>query len=178
MTEPITPASMPASIDTPDTEPEPPEAERPPRTMEWFENEVKKLRKESATYRTKLREAEATIEKATAQLSAMWHSEIERIASQNLRDGSDVWQVQSDPAAFIGNNGAIDPEKVTQAAQELIESKPHYQAERKTAPPPTDRPIESLRGGASPGNLQPPQKPQWSDVIPRPPHGRLGPVGD
>lgn len=184
MTDPIdspTPAAMPAHLPGAEvvegTPPEPAEDERPPRTIEWYEAEVKRLRKESANYRTKLREAETDIEQAAAQLGAMRHAEIERLAAEHLKDASDVWQAQSDPAAFLDEEfGTVDPAKVAEAAQSLVTDKPHYAADKRIAPPPTDRPIESLRGGATPGDYTGPKEVQWSDVIPRP-TSRMTPGG-
>lgn len=174
MTEPtdhtVTPASMPAHLAG--TEPE--QDEQPPKTVEWYENEVRKLRKESANYRTKLREAETEIGAAAAQLDAMRYREVERLAAEHLRDPADVWQAQRDMAAYLDDEyGTVDPDKVAEAAQSLVTEKPHYAADKQAAPPPTNRPIEGLRGGATPGDYSGPTQPTWADVIPRPLHSRM-----
>lgn len=125
MTESINPTPSPTVMPghLPGTEPETPDEERPPRTMEWYEEEVRKLRKESANYRTKLRDAEATIEEAAAQLGAMRSVEIERLAAEHLKDPSDVWRAHADPAAFLDDEfGTVDPAKVAEAAQSLTEA--------------------------------------------------------
>jgi hypothetical protein len=170
MTEPIdptpSPAAMPAHL--PGAEPEP-QDERPPRTLEWYEEEVRKLRKESANYRTKYREAATDLEAAASQLGAMRHAEIERLAAEHLKDPSDVWRAQADPSAFLDEEfGTVDPAKVTEVAQSLVTEKPHYAADKRVAPPPTNRPIEGLRGGATPGDYTGTPEPTWADVIPKP----------
>ena len=174
MTEPIETTPSPTAMPThlPGAEPKPGE-EWPPRTMEWYEEEVRKLRKENANYRTKYREAATDLEAAASQLGAMRHAEIERLAGETLREASDVWQAQPDPAAFLDEEyGTVDPAKVAEAAQSLITEKPHYAADFRVPPPPSDRPIEGLRAGASPTQGQPTQ-PSWRDVIPRPMPSRM-----
>ena len=85
MTEPIETTPSPTAMPThlPGAEPKPGE-EWPPRTMEWYEEEVRKLRKENANYRTKYREAATDLEAAASQLGAMRHAEIERLAGETF----------------------------------------------------------------------------------------------
>lgn len=164
MTEPTqpTPAAMPTKL--PNTEAEAAEpADRMPRTPEQYEAELAKVRKEAASYRTKLRAAESDIEQTATQLGAMRRAEVERLAAEHLRDASDLWQAQPDPAAFLNDDGAVDPDKVAEAAQALTANKPHYAADKRIAPPPSDRPVEGLRAGASPE--QKVTQPTWSNVI-------------
>lgn len=177
MTDPInpTPSAMPSRL--PAAEHQSDEtAEQPPRTMEWFEHELSRVRKESANYRTRLRAAESDIEQAAAQLGAMRHAEIERFAAEHLRDPSDVWRAQADTAAFLDEEfGTVDPAKVAEVAQALTAEKPHYAADKRVPPPPSDRPVEGLRAGATPADYTGPTQPTWADVIPKP-AGRISPA--
>jgi hypothetical protein len=85
--------------------------------------------------------------------------------SSPTRTPSDVWQAQSDPDAFLDEEyGTVDAAKVAEAAQSLTEQKPHYAADKRVAPPPSDRPIEGLRGGATPADFKKAQ-PSWADAI-------------
>jgi hypothetical protein len=64
--------------------------------------------------------------------------------------------------AFLDEFGAVDQAKVTEAAQQLVAERPHL-ARPPQAPPPTDRPIEGLRRGASPDAT--PSAPSWQSFI-------------
>jgi len=89
---------------------------------------------------------------------------VERLASEHLIDPTDLWSGNTpDAAAFLDENGAIDPGKVTEAAQALTAAKPHLGAEKPVTTPPTQRPIESLRVAASYNDK--PTTPTWSDAI-------------
>ena len=77
-------------------------------------------------------------------------TDIQRLAAETLLDPTDVWRQQPDMAALLDDEyQSVDPAKVTAAAQQLVTEKPHL-ARPQNAPPPTDRPIEGLRRGASP----------------------------
>jgi hypothetical protein len=114
-------------------------------------SEARKLRRESAGLRRRVRELEAEhvdYEGAAARLSALEHAEVERIAAEQLIDGSDVWRVQPDLTAYYDEEfKQVILDKVRDAVQALIESKPHL---ARPVRPPTNQPIEGLRGGASP----------------------------
>jgi hypothetical protein len=175
MTQPTpsdpSPSAMPAQL--PGAEPEQPEHKRQ-WTSEEYDAEITKLRKENASWRTKYREAATDLEAAASQLGAMRHAEIERLAAEHLKAPADVWQAQPDAAAFLDDEyGTVDPAKVAEVAQSLVTEKPHYAADKRVAPPPSDRPVESLRSGAIASGEKPTQ-PSWRDVIPRP-LGRMAP---
>lgn len=164
---PLTPAVMPPRM--PATEPEP--AGRSLDESGWDPaaiNEIRKLRKESQRLRDRLHAAELDAERAITQLGAMQHAEIERLAAEHLVDPGDVWRAGTD---FTNDLGEVDPEAIAEAAHALTAEKPHL-AKPQSAPPPSDRPVEGLRPGASPA-AEPTPKPSWQSVI-RPCVGRIG----
>jgi len=130
--------------------------------------EIRKLRRESQKLRERLRAAEEDAERAITQLGALKHSEVERLAGEHLVDPGDVWRAGAD---FLDEYGAVDPSKVAEAAKGLTAEKPHL-AKPQSAPPPSDRPVEGLRAGATPAR-EPTPAASWQSVI-RPRAGRMG----
>jgi hypothetical protein len=112
---------------------------------------ARKLRNEARTLRQRNRELEEVNERLLTQAQAAQRREIERTAAEVLVDPADVWRIDPDTQQtwFDTEFGEIVPDAVRDAARALAESKPHL-ARPNTAPPPTDRPLEGLRGGASP----------------------------
>ena len=118
-----------------------------PQTLE----QARKLRSENRSLRTRLRTAEADVERLATQAAAWQHREIERTAAEVLVDPADVWRVDPElqQSFYDDRFGEISTDGVIAAAEQLAQSKPHL-AKPTNSPPPTDRPIEGLRGGASP----------------------------
>ena len=112
---------------------------------------AKKLRSEAANLRRRNRELEADNERLITQTAAWQRREIERTAGEILVDASDVWRVDPEvtQSFYDAEFGEISSDHVIAAAKALAAEKPHL-ARPNTAPPPTDRPLEGLRGGASP----------------------------
>lgn len=133
-------------------------------------SEIRKLRREAQHLRERSRTAEGDKERLITQIGALHHREVERIAAEHLVDPSDVWRAGTtdftDP-----ETGELNPALVVEAAQSLAADKPHL-ARPSSSPPPSDRPVERLRAGATPADYESP-KPSWQSVIPRP-HRRLG----
>ena len=109
---------------------------------------MQKIRHEAAGLRARLHELESEHEGAVTRLSAMEHAEVERHAAEYLIDPSDVWRAQPDLTAYYDAEfKQVVGDKVREAAEAVIASKPHL-AKPPSAPPPSDRPIEALRPGA------------------------------
>lgn len=153
MTEPV---SAPAPNDAP-VEPAADSLDLPQNL-----DQAKNLRSENRNLRQRAKAAEEGLEQAASRLAAMQRAEVERLASEHLFDPTDVWRAGTELASYLTEDGTIDPDKVTEAAQAITSDKPHLTAPRK-APPPTDRPIEGLRVGASPNET--PTQPTWSGAI-------------
>jgi hypothetical protein len=140
-----------------------------PQTIEA----AKKLRSENRNLRQRLRDAErardevqAAREVDLAKLAEYERREVERAAATVLVDPEDIWRHtdEATQAQFNDEFGAIVGDNVVEVAKKLAAQRPHL-ARPNTAPPPSDRPIEGLRGGASPE----PKKTEvtWSSALRR-----------
>ena len=151
MTEPIEPApeSDNADSELDDTAIDEAADDEPIRDMAA----VKRLRQEAQRLRHLLREEQANRQSeqasALARIAEYEKREIEQAAAQVLIDPQDVMRYTSaeEQAAFNDEFGAIVADTVVEAAKRLAAQRPHL---AKTQRPPTDRPLEGLRGGASP----------------------------
>jgi hypothetical protein len=147
MTEPTTPhvptpAAMPAHVPERVSD----DSLELPQNLEA----AKKLRNENKNLRERLRALEGDYEAAVTRLEAVRHNEIQRVAADHLVDPADIWSAPADLDALTDEYGVVDVAKVTAAAEALLADKPHLGTNyRPVVKPPTDRPIESLRPGAS-----------------------------
>ena len=125
---------------------------------------VKRLRAENARLRHRLREAEENRGAAEARLDAMRRAEVERLAGEVLVDGSDLYRHGVDEQALFDEEfGEIVPDAVRDAARAIAEQRPHL-ARPPQGKPPTDRPVEGLRPGASPEPAKP-TAPSWAQAL-------------
>lgn len=126
MTETETVERPPAPEPTPEPVPVPePTPEPEPKEPETFERAyVEKLRKESAGYREKAKRADEAATRLTDLVIA-------REANGILADPSDLL-VHVDVDELTGEDGFVDPAKVTAKAKELAKSKPHLRDRRPT----------------------------------------------
>ena len=78
-------------------------------------------------------------------------------------DGEDVWRIRPMSNRVGRREVQLQPDRVREAVQALAQSKPHLA--KAATPPPTDRPVEGLRAGASPE----PRKTEvaWQSVLRR-----------
>ena len=110
---------------------------------------VEKLRKENASYRTKLREAEPIVEEYNKKLEAEksdLERAAERIAELERKDLKHTYNLTDEDLNFLGSGTR---EELEARAQHLGELRANI-TPAETKAPPTDRPVESLRPGASP----------------------------
>ena len=105
---------------------------------------VRKLRNENKRLRHLLRETEENRASDLARLAAAEKREVERQAAQVLVDPEDIWR--TDEAT---QQGWVDEkfhevigDKVREAAEAIVASKPHLARPPQVAKPPSDRPIE------------------------------------
>lgn len=73
--------------------------------------------KREARYRTQLREAEAERDTLTARVEALQRAEVERLASDLIEKPAALWTAGVDLADLTDDDGAIDPDKVTDAVK-------------------------------------------------------------
>ena len=84
------------------------------------------LRREAASWRTKLRETESERDALLARVDAADRGEVERLAGERLRDSEDFWLSGAELADLRDDDGQVDGAKVTAAVAALIAKKPHY----------------------------------------------------
>lgn len=140
------------------TEPENPE---PPqgRSPDEYEAEIQKLRRENASWRTKYREAEPIVKQHQERQEAA-KTELQRAQEaldQERRTRTDMEQgytrlelavIHNLPPDDIDLIGSGSREEMEARAQRL--SALHSATRQPASPPPSNRPVEGLRPGASP----------------------------
>ncbi|MBS1693178.1 MAG: hypothetical protein JST91_13265 [Actinobacteria bacterium] len=152
------PAAMPRQLSTPTTEPDPaPETEpaadggdddQPEASLHDL-HRARAIRVENKNLRDRAKAAEQERDSLLNVVDTLRRGEVERLAAQHLRDPRDLLD-RTSVAHFLTEDGHVDPNLVTAAAQELIADRPHVAAPPPVTAPPTNRPIEQLTPGASP----------------------------
>lgn len=167
---PEVPAEQPAAAAPADPQNASPPAEAPkpedpkgPRSPEDYEAEIQKLRKESAGYRTKLREAEPLV-KAHQEREEANKTELQR-AQEALatreRDYADLMVSNARlELAAIYNVPPEDIDLIGSGTREEMEARAARvgalnASTTRTPAPPSNRPLEGLRPGATPEPPQP-----------------------
>lgn len=173
MTDPIEPTPEDTATWSQEPEPEPlpqgeedsdapDDAELDDRTRAY----VAKLKREAQGLRTKLRDAEEIAGAAAARETVHTREAVAAAAAQaGLIDGNDLFIAHPDPDPFLDEFHEVVGSKVAEAAEALLARKPYLGRTRGT--PPTQRPVEGLRPGASPEPKQD-TTPSWSAAL----HGR------
>jgi hypothetical protein len=123
-----------------------------------YEAEIAKLRKENANWRTKYREAEPVLkqhqEMEEASKTELQREREAREALQLERDQLQIGYTRMELAA-MHNIPPDDIDLIGSGSREEMEARAQrlgvlHAASTKTAPPPSDRPVEGLRPGATP----------------------------
>lgn len=116
--------------------------------------------KEAARYRVRARDAEAQRDALSAQVLALQRREAERLAGERLSVAGDLWDVaQAQLADLLGEDGTVDPDRVTAAVDALVRSRPGLDrnAVRQVRPDLS----QGARGGREPS--EPGQA--WADAL-------------
>lgn len=160
-----TPADMPPVVEPPAPEPDEPDLSgesnsKKTWTPEEYESELAKVRKEAAGWRTKLREVEPKA-KAYDEHQDAQKTEIERATERATQLESDLTARTNEinilraaakhgiPEGDWDLLGSGTPEELDARAARLAAK--GFGATKEPAPaPPSDRPLETLRPGASP----------------------------
>ncbi|MCQ4365833.1 hypothetical protein KQR54_32990 [Mycobacterium gordonae] len=132
---------------------------------------ARKLRGENRNLRERLRTLEGDFERAITRLDALQTAEVQRVAAEHLVDGTDIWTGPAALSDFLDEYGVPDAAKVADAAKAITENKPHLAKAAPVSRPPSDRPVESLRPGATPSDFKPDPQPTWGSAI----GSRVGP---
>ena len=96
-----TPAAMPQQAPADDSD----------GSLELPENleAAKKLRSENKNLRERLKALEGEHEAATTRLTAMQHTEVERLAREHLRDPADLWNTNPTPPRSLTSTAPWTP---------------------------------------------------------------------
>lgn len=123
---------------------------------------IAKVRREAASYRTKLRETETERDQLADRLASFQRQAVALAATGRgkLADGADIWRTDdTDLADLIAEDGTVDPQAVDDAVAAVLRRHPHW-ASRPARP--RGQPHE-LRSGA--GTERPAAS--WSDALKR-----------
>ena len=123
---------------------------------------VRKLRSEAKGLRTRAQIAEDERDGLRTVVDGLRKAEVERLAATELRDARDLLDRHPNVAEFIDEHGHVDAERVI-GAREIAADRPHYARDQVLTAPPTDRPVEGLRSGASPDRKI--ESPGWAGAI-------------
>jgi hypothetical protein len=165
VTEPVATQENPAEQAAPTpgdvaakAEPHQEEQERPPRTADDLQAEIAKLRKENASWRTKYREAEPIVAKHQEMEEAQ-KTELQKAQEQLQQERQSRTEIETGytrlELAVQHNIPPDDIDLIGSGTREEMEARAArlgalHAASTKTPPPPSDRPVEGLRPGATP----------------------------
>jgi hypothetical protein len=110
-------------------------------------------------YRKQRGELKAQNEQLVERLNRMQRAEVERIASQHLADGNDFFRDGAQLADLLTEHGDIDVEKVTELANALASSHPHWRRRGPGAPP-----ASTVTSNGKISDSQPPQA-TWTELL-------------
>ncbi|MDT5076773.1 MAG: hypothetical protein QOJ80_1410 [Mycobacterium sp.] len=113
---------------------------------------------EAAKYRKRLRATEAERDTLVGRLESLQRSEIERLAAGHLVDAADFWRDGATVADVLGEDGNVDPAKVTAVAGAVLQNHSHWGAFKKVAIPP-----RGLQSGSSAAPQR--RAASWADEI-------------
>lgn len=115
-----------------------------------------KSNKEAAKYRRQLRDTETERDGLRDRVAGYERADVERIAGTKLQDGSDLWAAGVNIDDLRDDTGAVDPDKVTAACDQIVAQRPHWRKSRIPKPDPRQGP----QGVHPLGNT-----PDWKGVI-------------
>jgi hypothetical protein len=177
-------APTPETSETPQEAPVAPESGTPPaepeakptKTPEEYETELAKVRREAAGYRVKLKEVEP-LARAAQEAEEAKKDDIqranERAQAAEKRENETLEKYTRMEVAITHHLDPEDIDLLGSGSREEMEDRAKRIAAKnaaaaKAGPPPTDRPVEGLRPGASPEPASPPDdsypeqwKPTW-----------------
>jgi len=121
-----------------------------------------KLANEAAKWRREYRAAETKLTVAEARVAEMQRAEIARLAATKLADPTDLWLAPGvDLGGLLGDDGLVDPERVEEATEAILESKPHW----RSRPRPVGAPANAVQGdGKAPEHVE---EPTWASLLKR-----------
>jgi hypothetical protein len=128
-TAPAEAAEPAAEALAPDAEAQPPETDTGETGGERDEG-GRYLSREAASYRRRLRDAEAERDGLRERLDGYERAEVERLAGDaGLQVPADVWQFGTSLDTLRGGDGSIDHEAVNGLVAEIVKDRPGLQAQ-------------------------------------------------
>lgn len=113
-------------------------------------DDVGSLRREAASYRSRLRATESERDTLAERVTAYHRTTAEALASggsgRQLHDGKDLWTAGVELGELLDEAGAVDPARVAAAVGTVLDARPHWSA--RTA---------SFDGGARDGGTAAPK---------------------
>ena len=152
------------AVKAPDSAVETTEPEGPVDSAEQAEASVsrrdQKLADEAAKWRVTARQTEAKLAVAEARVAELQRQEVERILATKLAMPEDMWlSGKWSVADMLNEQGQVDAERVSAAADAVLEGRPHWRATLK----PVGAPASSVTGD---GDYKPgPAAPTWQQLL-------------
>jgi hypothetical protein len=114
--------SEPARATDISVEPEQP-SEPPPESES---DDIAAVRREAATYRRRLRDAEAERDALREQVDRRDRVDAERLAGQTMELGADLWRGDVQLADLRDEDGALSSDLVDEAVAGVLAARPHW----------------------------------------------------
>jgi hypothetical protein len=119
----------------------------------------RKLSEEAARWRVTARQAETKLAVVEARLEQMRIAEVHRIAATKLADPADLFLGSITIDRLLGEDGEVDPQLVDEAAETLLQQKPHW----RSRPRPVGAPASAVNSeGRIPSGTTPPT---WAELL-------------
>lgn len=143
-------------------------AEMPATTPERHQidlDRARQLRSENKAMRDRAKSAEAQVASLTERVAGYQRTEVEHAAGQLLENPGDLFTGGATLADFLDEDGAVDLDAVTATAQDLVTERPHWAKGYQGNRPPSNRPIETLKGGATDPNYDNRPSVSWGGLL-------------
>ena len=152
------------AVKAPDSAVETTEPEGPVDSAEQAEASVsrrdQKLADEAAKWRVTARQTEAKLAVAEARVAELQRQEVERILATKLAMPEDMWlSGKWSVADMLNEQGQVDAERVSAAADAVLEGRPHWAAPKLRS---VGAPADAVTGD---GKYEPPQTVTWQSLL-------------
>ena len=118
-----------------------------------------KLASEAARWRVTARQTETKLHVAEARIEEMQRNEINRHLATKLQAPEDFWPATNQTLAdLLNEDGQVDTERVSAAADAVLDGRPHWRAKLK----PVGAPSTAVTGD---GKYEPPQTVTWHSLL-------------
>lgn len=119
----------------------------------------RRLSDEAARWRVTARQAETKLVVAEARLEQMRVAEVQRLAANKLADPADLFLGGITIDRLLGEDGEVDPQLVDEAAEAVLEQKPHW----RSRPRPVGAPASAVNSDGKITGGTP--TPTWADLL-------------